>query len=128
MTKTHIKIKTWICKACGYKQDCEPTQENANTHFNLSSKYVGNSVLAGDCPSCRQKGKVNPLTRATKSEDKIGITVMGEEEIDLLETIDEKNPKLPNGSVGKRKLKAPEKAKLKKQRLADLTKFKALED
>lgn len=44
-----IKIKTWSCSECGYKQDFEPTAENMAIHF---IPPVFPPIGEGECPAC----------------------------------------------------------------------------
>lgn len=69
---SHIFIKTWSCTECGYKQDCEPTQENADLHFNNDVKFTVSDLKAEECPACALKSKrgkplakeINPLKKS----------------------------------------------------------------
>lgn len=47
-----IKIRTWWCPSCGYRQDYEPTKENHDLHFKDEQVAIGTPLSAGDCPSC----------------------------------------------------------------------------
>ena len=62
-----IKIKTWTCAVCEYKQDFEPTQDNMDIHFP--------SVLAGTCPACHRQKRVSPLVRETNNVKKISMQI-----------------------------------------------------
>lgn len=84
MPKTIFAVPTWS-HSCGYKQDFEPTQENMNKHLNMNPKFPVDDLLAGECPKCRQLGKVAQLSLETDIAQMTRITVMGEEEIDNLE-------------------------------------------
>lgn len=81
MPKTIIKIRTWSC-GCGYKQDCEPTQENQDLHFNSDREFRVNDLRANECPSCKLKGITRGLHKETDPEKKITHTVMGEEDLE----------------------------------------------
>jgi len=52
-----IKIKTWCCKDCGYQQDCEPTKEMMDKHFNKDKDFRINDVQENECPCCCLEGK-----------------------------------------------------------------------
>jgi len=54
-----MKIDTWICKDCGYKQDFEMTMVN-------SKKFFDGSIKENDCPNCKRK-----LSKADNDKDKI---------------------------------------------------------
>ncbi len=49
-------IKTWRCSNCDYAQDCEPTQNNQDLHFNKDEKFPAYDILENECPSCVLKG------------------------------------------------------------------------
>lgn len=47
-------INTWRCQ-CGYSQDFEMTQENADIHFNSDKKFPVFDLKENECPSCAMK-------------------------------------------------------------------------
>ena len=69
MPKTIVKIKTWVCPNCGYKQDFEPTDDLMLKHFGR---------IGALCSSC---GK-SDLIKEINPDKKIALTVMGEEDIE----------------------------------------------
>lgn len=80
--KTIIKIKTWTCSLCNYSQDCEPTQENQDKHFNNDVNFRVSNLKANQCPSCALKGIISNLILEVNLDKKITMTVMGEEDIE----------------------------------------------
>lgn len=85
MPRTILRIKTWSCEACGYKQDMEPTQENMNKHFNNDIQFRVSDLKANECPSCGLKSmRGKAMSLETRLDKKVTITIMGEEEVDEL--------------------------------------------
>lgn len=72
-------IKTWACDSCSYKQDMEPTQANADLHFNKSKGFRLNDLLENECPSCKLKGGSGVLSRVTDNAKKSKITAFDSE-------------------------------------------------
>lgn len=70
-----IFIKTWSC-SCGYRQDCEPTQENADLHFNSDRNFPVNSLKAGECPACALKGQHGMLDKEVDPAKKSKMSFM----------------------------------------------------
>jgi len=82
-------IKTWSCAECGYRQDCEPTQENADRHFNLDRNFILSDIVENECPACSLKGvRGNVLVRETNPVKKSKMDII-ESEADI-EAIREK--------------------------------------
>jgi len=63
-------IKTWSCSACGYKQDCEPTQENADLHFNADKHFPVVDLTEGECPNCANNGVRGKILKKENNTDK----------------------------------------------------------
>ena len=125
MPKTIITIKTWVCPHCGYSQDFEPTQENMNKHFNLDWQFPLNDVKSSECPSCGLKGSRNKqMILETRPEKKTIVTIMGEEEVDLLEIKDGKDEL---GKDKTRKLNIVEKEAMKQKIREEIVKYRVLE-
>jgi ribosomal 50S subunit-recycling heat shock protein len=82
MPQTVIKIETWTCKTCTYKQDFEPTQEAMDLHFNRTSKFRLNNVKANECPCCLLKGENSKMAKEVTDKGKITVRIMGEEDIE----------------------------------------------
>ena len=82
MPQTVIKIKTWTCKTCTYKQDFEPTQDSMNLHFNQARGFRLSHVKADDCPSCLLRGESSKLVRGVTDKEKMTMRVMGEEDLE----------------------------------------------
>lgn len=124
MPKTIISIPTWTC-SCGYSQDFEPTQENQNKHFNSDFRFPLNDLKVNECPSCGLKGLRNKqMALETRPEKKTIITIMGEEEVDLVEVPDGKDEL---GKDKTRKLNIAEKEAMKQKIREEIVKYRALE-
>lgn len=81
-----IKIKTWACPECGYKQDFEPTAENMATHFKGVEGY--------ECPACASgRNPIKTLKRGvimvkeSNSNKKIAMNIQDTDEV-----VDEEQP------------------------------------
>ncbi len=94
--KTIIKLKTYMCPNCRFHRASDNLPED------------------GLCP-------IHKLTleKTTAPEDKITVTIMGEEELDTYEIEENKVNRL---------LKASEKTAMRSKIQADIIKFSALED
>lgn len=82
---SEIKIRTWSCLACGYKQDFEPTKENQDIHFNNDGKFAVNNLKENECPACSLKGKQGSvLIKETDPAKKSKMTFLNEAEYKAL--------------------------------------------
>lgn len=105
---TVIKIPTWRCPDCDYVQDFDP--------FDEDNKRLMKGVPQGECRACFRG--MNPQMKKMKSlmvkevdpKKKTTITICDESDIDAKNVTEER------------------KQQWKKQRLADLAKFKAMEE
>lgn len=71
-----MKIKTWSCGTCGYRQDFEPTKENMQIHFKEFPD------AENKCPSCLLKGSSSPLKKETDPAKKIVIRGKTQKDVD----------------------------------------------
>jgi ribosomal protein S27AE len=105
-----LNIKTWACGACGYKQDFEPTAENAKKHFNDDQRYSVNDLKENECPSCRLGG-ANIIMAKAVGDDRISMRVFEKQaDIDLVRAEMEAKPK-QKIQVGKAKRAETEQEK-----------------
>lgn len=127
MPKTIIQIKTYVCPDCGYHQDFDPNDVDLmKLHFP--------EVEVGHCPACfraenptRTQKKVK-MTKEDRPEKKTTVTIMGKEEVDILEVDDMSKEPNVKGIRPKRKLTTEEKDTLKAKIDSDIAKFQLLED
>jgi len=152
MPRTIIKIKTWACEGCGYRQDFEPTDENMMIHFTLDDAHIASlqstnkrrlkkaliekkefEPLAVEfkenlCPSCHLKGNVGQMVKETNPDKKITMTIQGEEELDLeIEGLDKQKERAKKPKMIKAEKDAHKE--LRKQEIAEaIIKAKEYED
>jgi hypothetical protein len=81
----NLYIKTWGC-VCGYRQDFEPTQGNADQHFNHSSTFGISDLMESECPSCAKRGERGlQLKRMIEEKDKIKVQLAEASDVSILE-------------------------------------------
>ena len=115
MSKTIIKIKTWVCPKCDYHQDFEPTEK-----LTLLNPGYSENV----CPSCKQVA----LEKETRNDKKVTMTIMGEEDIDgEITEENEKRTKEGNAEMTTSQ-KTAYRTKRKKDIEKAITKAKTYED
>jgi len=110
-----INIKTWKCE-CGYKIDCEPTQENMDLHFNSDPQFRVSNLQANQCPSCALRKVVGTLVEETDENKKISVEIMDEDKLDTHEITDKDTKE-------KRPLTSKEKEEMKQKIKSDIEKF-----
>ena len=107
-----IKIKTWTCPECNYKQDFEPTKENMAIHF----KELG--ILDYECPACasgqnrERKIKRVKMIKETRINEKCIMNIVEEKDEMMKPVMDTDGKELKdkdgNPILEKRKVKKGE--------------------
>jgi len=95
----NIKVKTWCCRDCDYKQDFEPTKESMNKHFNKDIRFKVDDIKENECPCCSLKGDRGvQMVKETDNKNKTEMTFM-----DSQKDIDDKRTELeaiPPNTIG----------------------------
>ena len=69
MPKTIVKIKTWSCATCEYKQDFEPTEEKMHAIFNLDDSFINR---LNQVSKARRQKEIMEGKEITKSKNEVG--------------------------------------------------------
>jgi len=128
MPQTVIKIKTWTCETCTYKQDFEPTRKAMSSHFSKGFKDISHDVKANECPCCSLKGENSKMVKAVTDKGKITVRIMGEEDIEqeIINLNEQKKEKTGEDMTTLEKENHREKRKLDIQEA--ITKARLVED